>query len=59
MFFSFTPYALLLFLVAIISLFLLTIALRKREQAGGFALVGVLLSLIVWSLFAGLGAGFS
>jgi diguanylate cyclase (GGDEF)-like protein len=59
MFFTFTPYALLLFLVAIISLFLLTIALRKREEAGGFALVGVLLSLIVWSLFAGLGAGFS
>ncbi|PKO06310.1 MAG: hypothetical protein CVU41_07715 [Chloroflexi bacterium HGW-Chloroflexi-3] len=59
MFFSFTPYALLLFLIAHISLFLLIITFRKREEVGGLALVGVLLSLIVWSWFAGLSAGFS
>ncbi len=59
MFFTFTPYALLLFLTSLIAVILLSITLKKREEAGGYALLGVLLSLIVWSFFAGLSAGFS
>ena len=59
MLFTFTPHALLLFLTSFIAVLLLILTLRKREQEGGFALIGVLISLIVWSFFAGMIAGFS
>lgn len=59
MFFVFTPYALALFLVSTISLILFKLTYRKRGEPGGYALLGVLISLFIWSLFAGLGAGFS
>jgi len=59
MFFSFTPYALLLFLTTLIAVVLFTITLKKRNEQGGFALLGVLLSLIVWSFFSGVSAGSS
>ncbi|MBE0688183.1 MAG: diguanylate cyclase [Anaerolineaceae bacterium] len=59
MFFNFTPYALLLFLTTFVAVVLLGITLKKREEPGGFALLGVLFSLIVWSFFAGLSAGSS
>ena len=58
MFFTFTPYALLLFLTTISAVILLGITLRKKEEPGGYALLGVLLSLAVWSFFSGLSAGF-
>ena len=59
MFFLFTPYALLLFLVTVISLILIKFTINKREEAGGYALIGVLVSLTIWSFFSGLSAGFS
>ncbi|HSM23339.1 MAG TPA: histidine kinase N-terminal 7TM domain-containing protein [Anaerolineaceae bacterium] len=59
MFFVFTPYALLLFLVAVISLSLILITRKKREEPGGYPLLGVLISLTIWAFFAGLSAGFS
>ena len=58
MFFTFTPYALLLFLITLSAVILFGITLRKKEEPGGTALLGVLLSLMIWSFFAGLGAGF-
>jgi diguanylate cyclase (GGDEF)-like protein len=57
MFFTFTPYALLLFLTSLSGLVLFGITLRKRKEPGGYALLAVLLSLIVWSFFSGLSAG--
>lgn len=59
MFFTFTPYALLLFLTSCSALVLFGITLRKKSDPGGYALLSVLLSLIIWSFFAGLSAGFS
>ena len=59
MFFNFTPYSLLLFLTTLVTLGLLVITLKKKNETGGYALLGVLFSLIVWSFFAGLSASFS
>lgn len=59
MFFVFTPYALLLFLVAVVSFSLIFFTLKKREEPGGYPLLGVLISLTIWAFFAGLSAGFS
>jgi diguanylate cyclase (GGDEF)-like protein len=59
MFFTFTPYALSLFLIAFVAVILFWLTLKKRKDPGGYALLGVLLSLIVWSFFAGMSAGFS
>lgn len=59
MFFVFTPYALLLFIVTVLSLILIKFSLNKRGEPGGYALIGVLISLILWSFFSGLSAGFS
>lgn len=58
MLFSFTPYSLLLFLTAVIAVALFGITFKKRNEPGGYALLGVLLSLFVWSFFAGLSASF-
>ncbi len=59
MFFIFTPYALALFLVSFVSLILFLLTYRKRNDPGGYALLGVMISLFIWSFFAGLSAGFS
>lgn len=59
MFFSFTPYVILLFLTSFIALGLFGIIYKKRKEAGGYALLGVLFSLIVWTFFIGLSSGFS
>jgi diguanylate cyclase (GGDEF)-like protein len=58
MFFMFTPYALILFLITLLAIILFGITLKKKDEPGGTALLGVLVSLMVWSFFAGLSAGF-
>jgi diguanylate cyclase (GGDEF)-like protein len=59
MFFVFTPYALLLFLVTFVAGILFLVTFKKRGEPGGYALLGVLLSLTIWTFFAGMSAGFS
>jgi len=54
----FTPYALILFLITLLAIILFGITLKKKDEPGGTALLGVLVSLMVWSFFAGLSAGF-
>ena len=59
MFFVFTPYGIALFLVAFVSLILFQLTYRKRSEPGGYALLGVMISLFIWSFFTGLSSGFS